>query len=81
MIVTGLDGLASEYLYEQLAELIRSRIESGELPPGRPVPSKARLKQEFGVAGGTVDKAMAMLKAEGLIETRLGKGLYVLPHR
>lgn len=65
--------------YVQLANILRARIESGELPPRRPIPSKKQLRQEFGLAGETVDKAIAILKDEGLVETQIGLGIFVLP--
>lgn len=68
-----------DYRYDQLAAIIRRRIWSGELAPGRPVPSKKTLLQEYDISTRTVDTAMGILKEEGLIETRIGKGLYVLP--
>ena len=46
-------------VYIQLADILRAQIQSGELPPRRPVPSKRTLQQEYGVAGGTIDKAIA----------------------
>jgi GntR family transcriptional regulator len=64
-------------LYRQLAGLLREQIESGELPPGRPIPSKRALRQEHGVSAQTVDKATALLKAEGLVRTVPGLGLFV----
>ena len=66
-------------LYRQLADLLRGQIESGELPPGRPIPSKRTLRERFNVAGQTVDKATGLLKAEGLIRTTPGLGLFVVP--
>jgi GntR family transcriptional regulator len=66
-------------VYQQLAEILRSAIASGELAPGRAIPSKRQLTQEYGVSGGTVDKAVQLLKGEGLIVTVLGKGLFVAP--
>ena len=63
----------------QLAAILRDRIQSGDLAPGRPVPSKRALTQEYGIAGSTVDKAMAILKAEGLIRPAKGLGLFVVP--
>ena len=64
-------------VYIQLADILRARIASGELAPRRPVPSKRSLQQEYGVAGGTIDKAMAILRDEGLIRTVIGRGIYV----
>lgn len=74
-----LDKDARDPLYEQLAELIRAQILSGEIPAGRRVPSMRELTQEHGISHRTVDSAMQLLKAEGLIETEAGKGLYVVP--
>jgi GntR family transcriptional regulator len=66
-------------LSRQLATILRDRIYSGDLPAGRPVPSKRTLTQQYGIAGSTVDKAMAILKEEGLIRTAKGLGLFVVP--
>jgi GntR family transcriptional regulator len=66
-------------VYIQLADILRARIQSGELAPRRPVPSKRSLQQEYGVAGGTIDKAMAILRDEGLVRTVIGRGIYVTP--
>ena len=59
--------------------MLRARIESGELPPRRAVPSKRMLMQEFGIAGGTVDRAIDILRGEGLVRTVTGRGIYVVP--
>ncbi len=66
-------------VYIQLADILRARINSGELAPRRPVPSKRSLQQEYGVAGGTIDKAMTILREEGLVRTVVGRGIYVTP--
>lgn len=72
-----LDREAPEPLYEQLAAAIRARILSGDIPAGRRVPSQEELIQEHGISVRTVDSAMKMLKAEGLVRTVKGKGLFV----
>ena len=64
-------------VYEQLAEILRAQIASGELQPERALPSGKTLVQRYGVARGTVDKAIAVLKAEGLVYVLHGKGVYV----
>jgi GntR family transcriptional regulator len=66
-------------VYIQLAGILRGRIKSGELAPRRPVPSKRSLMQQYGVAGGTVDKAVGILRDEGLVRTVTGRGIYVVP--
>jgi DNA-binding GntR family transcriptional regulator len=68
-----------EPVFRQLAEIIRGQIDSGEIPPNYAVPSKRTLVQRYQVSTQTVDKAMAILREEGLIETERGKGLYVIP--
>ena len=79
MARTQLDPDDRDALYIQLAEIIRGQILSGELPARRAVPSKRALVQAHGISGRTVDSAMEILKTEGLIETRIGKGLFVVP--
>jgi GntR family transcriptional regulator len=64
-------------VYVQLSDILRARIESGELPPRRAVPSKRMLMQDYGVAGGTVDKAIGILRSEGLVRTVTGRGIFV----
>ena len=68
-------------VYVQVANILRSRIESGRLLPDRPVPSESQLQQEFGVARGTARKAIAVLREEGLVVTVMGRGSYVSPSR
>lgn len=65
--------------HQQLASILRGRIESGQILPHFPIPSKRHLMQEFGVAGNTVDKAVRALKAAGLVRTVTGMGIYVRP--
>ncbi|MEU4823115.1 GntR family transcriptional regulator [Actinomadura sp. NPDC023710] len=63
--------------YRQLAEILRARIEAGELAPGDPIPSETALEAEFDLARGTIRKAIAALREEGVIVTTRGKGSYV----
>jgi len=71
----GLDDDIPTPLYEQLAAILRAQIESGELA-GR-IPSIRHLAQEYEVAMGTANKALGMLKDEGLVVMRVGRGGYV----
>lgn len=63
--------------WRQLADRIAARIESGELAPGDPIPSETVLEAEYGLARGTIRKAVAALRDEGVIVTTRGKGSYV----
>lgn len=62
--------------WEQIADVLRERIASGELPP-RTLISEVQMEAEFGVARGTVRKATAALRDEGLIVTTPGMGSFV----
>ncbi|MBL6277661.1 GntR family transcriptional regulator [Micromonospora fiedleri] len=64
-------------VYVQLADLLRQRIESGELRPGSLIPSEARLTQEYGIGREAVRMAVALLRSEGLVRTQRGHGSYV----
>jgi DNA-binding GntR family transcriptional regulator len=72
-----LDHEGNVPLYRQLADALREQIDGGEIPVHRPIPSKKTLVQQYGVAPGTVERALDVLKAEGLLESVQGKGLYV----
>ena len=61
--------------WRQVADDMRARIAAGEWT-GR-LPSEKTLAQTYGVALGTVRKAMAQLRAEDLIFTDKGWGSYV----
>lgn len=65
-------------LYVQLADSIAAEIAGGLLAPGQILPSEPYLMQTHDVSRGTVRAAMAELRARGLIETRAGKGSYVV---
>jgi GntR family transcriptional regulator len=64
-------------LYHQLAELLSSRIESGELGTGARLPSEPELAREHGIGRPTVRQANELLVQRGLIERRRGSGTYV----
>lgn len=66
-------------MYLQLAAILRAMIESGEIGPDRPLPAVKSLVQRYGVAQGTAEKAVRVLKEERLVRTIRGKGIYTLP--
>lgn len=63
--------------YRQLAAIIRDQIESGELQPGDRVPSETTLQQTYGLARGTVRRAVALLREEGAVITVPMRGSYI----
>ncbi|MEV4672153.1 GntR family transcriptional regulator [Actinomadura sp. NPDC049382] len=62
----------------QIANDLRERIVSGEIPPGRRIPSLTELEQEWDVARDTLRKAVGILRDEGLVETVQGLGVFVV---
>jgi GntR family transcriptional regulator len=65
-------------LYVQLVTLFRRRIESGEWPVGRQIPSLDELAEGLSVARATVRHAIGFLESEGLIGRYRGRGTFVL---
>ena len=64
-------------VYVQLADILRSKIQDGTYQPHRAIPSIRTLQQEYGVADGTIQKALRILKDEGLVRTVTGRGVFV----
>ncbi|MDT3395605.1 GntR family transcriptional regulator [Streptomyces sp. B1866] len=62
--------------WQQIAEALRERIETGEYPP-RHLISEVALEKEFGVNRLTVRKATKALRDQGLIVTVRGMGSFV----
>jgi GntR family transcriptional regulator len=62
-------------LYVQVAAILRRRVKAGELRTR--VPSLKTIAEEYGVSHITAEKAVQVLKDEGLVEVVVGKGTYV----
>ncbi|SHN23701.1 GntR family transcriptional regulator [Cryptosporangium aurantiacum] len=73
-----LDPDLDRALYRQLADLLRADIRSGVYGPGTPIPSEAKLIASHGIGRNTVRLAMEVLRDEGLVVTRQGRGTFVL---
>lgn len=72
-----LSPLSPVPLYNQLKELLRSRILDGTHPPHSLMPSESELGKRFGVSRITVRQALNDLQKEGLIFKIHGKGTFV----
>ena len=75
--MTVVDHEAPEPLYLQVAAVLRTRIQDGTMS-GR-VPSAATIAQEYDVAKGTAERALAILREERLIRSVMGRGHFVVP--
>ena len=64
-------------LYFQIANVIQARIFAGTLQGGAPIGTEKELAVEFGVSRITVRKALAVLRADGLLRVERGRGTFV----
>lgn len=62
--------------YEQLAEVYRNKIRTGELKPGDRLPSTSALQAE-GWKRGTIGIAMRTLRSEGWTRGQPGEAVWV----
>ncbi|WP_089100439.1 GntR family transcriptional regulator [Streptomyces hyaluromycini] len=63
--------------YEEIADDLRRAIRNGELKPGARLPSEAELARQHGRSVPTIQNALRLLSAEGLIDKRHGSGTFV----
>jgi GntR family transcriptional regulator len=64
-------------LYEQVAAEIRRAIAEGEAKPGERLPPAKDLAAILGVNTNTVLRSLRLLRDEGLLEFRRGRGISV----
>lgn len=64
-------------MYVQLADILRRGIADGTYPPNRALPSIRTLQQTYGIADRTIQKALGILKPEGLVHTVRGRVVFV----
>ena len=62
-----LDRSSSLSLYEQLYRELKKAIISGELPPGKQLPSTRALALQYDISRNTVNTAYSQLLVEGLL--------------
>ncbi len=68
--------LASQALYEQVADRLRQRILGRELEPGAWI-DELKLCGELGISRTPLREALKVLAAEGLVTMKLRRGAYV----
>ncbi len=66
-------------LYHQLADLLLSRIRSGEYAAGDRIPSEISLAADHGIGRPTARQAIEVLVRKGFLIRRRGSGTYVCP--
>jgi GntR family transcriptional regulator len=78
MIDVKLDPSDRTDLYAQVAAEIRRSIADGEAGPGERLPPAKDLGAVLGVNPNTVLRALRLLRDEGLLEFRRGRGVSVV---
>ncbi|GED17343.1 MocR-like pyridoxine biosynthesis transcription factor PdxR [Aneurinibacillus migulanus] len=76
-ITPVLDNKNGKPLYIQLANYIKQEILSGRIKPKEKLPSKRNLSNYLGLSLNTIQSAYEQLCAEGYIESKPRKGLFV----
>ena len=71
-----LDKKAGTPYYVQLKNILKNRIQNGDLRQGR-IPPIRQLAQEFGVSINTALRAYEGLRREGLVAGTVGRGTFV----
>lgn len=64
-------------VYRQIANDLRAAIERGEYQPGQRIPGENDLMRDWAVSRNTARDALAVLRDEGLTDTRRGAGNFV----
>ena len=64
-------------LYRQIADQIAGLIAAGEFLPGSRLPAERELAAKLGVSRASVREAIISLEIGGLVEVRVGTGIFV----
>ena len=73
-----LDSECSLPFYEQLAEFIRKKIDTGELLVGEQLPSSRKLQQYFHLSSNSVNSAIRLLVRDGYLVRHPRLGTFVM---
>ncbi|CAM3159807.1 GntR family transcriptional regulator [Saccharomonospora xinjiangensis] len=66
-------------VHRQVAADLRERITAGEYAPGDRLPSERTMIETYGVSRLTIREALGILRAEGIVVTEHGRGVFVRP--
>lgn len=64
-------------LTQETTAALRAKIAAGPMKTGDRLPTEKELEAEFGVSRTVIREAVAVLKADGLVEPRRGAGIFV----
>ena len=63
--------------YQQVADDLRDAIKRGEFGPGAMLPSQPELARRYGLNQTSINRAIAVLRAEGYVRVEHGRGAFV----
>lgn len=64
-------------LYERIARDLAAKIAGGEYPIGDRLPAERNLANTYSVSRPTIREAIIALELDGLVDVRIGSGVYV----
>lgn len=75
------EAIQTKRLFQQVFEQLAKLIAEGEFPIGKRLPAERDLARQLGVSRATVREAMIALELSGLVEVRVGSGVFVIATR
>jgi GntR family transcriptional regulator len=75
----AMPDVSSSFPYRRIVDDLRADVLAGRRAPGERLPSENELADQYQTSRPTARRAVAQLKAEGLVVTEQGKGTFVRP--
>ncbi len=72
-----IQSIDTRRVYQQIADQLCQLIEAGEFPVDSRLPSERDLAEKFRVSRPSVREALIALEVAGLVQIRMGSGVYV----
>ena len=79
--MTKFDKLIATSLVENITELLRGKILSGEMQPGDRLPAERDIAEQMGVSRSSLHQAVLQLESEGFLKIEPRRGTVVADYR
>lgn len=63
--------------FGHIVATLRDEIHAGQYPPSSTLPAEPELAKRFGVSRSTINRALSLLRSEGLVRPQQGRGTVV----
>lgn len=73
-----MNAKTNDRLYQELAQKLLVELSAGTWPVGTRLPAERELAQTYAVSRPTVREAIIALEVQGLVEVRIGSGIFVV---